>query len=63
MERARLLYILDHEKPLKFKYGVMQKKILSRLVFGSCGACLGCLFLRVQGTAGLECFSAFNSFS
>ena len=60
MEKARLLYILDYEKPLMFKYGVMQKKILSRLVFGSCGACLGCLLLRVQG---LECFSAFKSFS
>ena len=36
---------LNHEKSLMFKYRRMQRKIPSRLVYGSCGTCLDCTLI------------------
>ena len=52
----------NHEKSLMFNYGRMQRKISSRLVCGSHGACLDCMLPGVQVTAGLGVFSALESF-
>ena len=49
------------EKSLMIKYSRMQKEISSRLVSGSCGACLDCTLPGVQVTAALGFFSAFRS--
>ena len=46
-----------------FKYSRMQKKIPTRLVCGSRGACLVNMLPGVQVTAGLGYFSVFSSFS
>ena len=48
--------IIIHKKSLMFKYGRMQKKIPSRLVCGSSGACLDCMLPGVQGTTGIGYF-------
>ena len=42
-----------------FKYGRMQKKILSRLVCGSHGTYLDCMLPEVEA----EIFSVFKSFT
>ena len=47
---------LYHEKSLMIKYSRMQKEIPSRLVCGSCVACLDCTLPGVQVTAGLGFF-------
>ena len=45
-----------HEKSLMFKYGRMQRKISSWLVYGFHGACLDCMLSEVEVTAGLGFF-------
>ena len=45
-----------HEKSLMSKYGRVQKKISLRLVRGSHGACLDCMLIGIQVTAGLGFF-------
>ena len=47
---------LNHKKSLMFKYGRMEKKIPSRLVCGSSGACLHCMLPGVEVSAGLGFF-------